>query len=111
MIDQDHLRTKFNKLISDSASLTEIENVRVLILGKKGELTALIKNLATMEPNKRKTFGKSLNELKAELLETISKRKTFLKELELNSKLMEENIDISLSGRPEQKGYIQDRPS
>ena len=106
MVNLKKITSKFDNLISRSSSLQELDQVRVAILGKKGELTELMKSLAHMKPEEKKTIGKSLNNLKISVTESIENHKNVLKDLDLNHRLLEEQIDITLPGRIEQSGKI-----
>ena len=95
----ERLRTEFEDRISKVSSLSEIEELRVQFLGRKGKLTALLKSIPTMPPEKRKDFGKACNRLKEEIEKRIKEKLLFIKEEEKKKKLESERIDVSLPGR------------
>ena len=64
--------------IKASDKLPALDDLRVRFLGKKGEITALLKSLGSMEHEQRKAFGQAVNRAKGELAEAISARKQVL---------------------------------
>ena len=106
MDNLDALKIKLEGVISNAADLSELEQVRISSLGKKGQITALMKNLNNLEPENRKAAGKELNILKQAITKAIENRKTDLENIGLESRLAEEKIDITLPIRPEENGTI-----
>jgi phenylalanyl-tRNA synthetase alpha chain len=92
--------------ISAAAGETELENLRVSALGKKGAISERMKTLGTMEPEERKTAGAELNALKEKIAEAISARKATLQAKALEARLVTEKIDVTLPVRPEAQGTI-----
>ena len=82
--------------VSDSSSLDEI---RVKYLGKKGELTTILRSMGSLSKEERPIVGKLVNEIKAELEAKIEEVAKAIKEKEKAAKLASEIIDISLPGR------------
>ena len=97
--ENTELKNIKNKLIAELNninSLKEINNLKVEFLGKKGFITKLylvMKNLTTEE---KKLFGKQINELKTITNEIIELYIKYFKEQEINEKLENEQIDITL---------------
>jgi len=92
--------------ITASVELSVLDDLRVRYLGKKGEITALLKSLGGMEPEQRKAFGQAVNRAKGELSQAVSTRKLVLEELALNARLASETIDVTLPGRGQQRGGL-----
>lgn len=92
--------------VATSDSESALDNVRVHYLGKKGALTALLKQLGNVSPEERPKFGQLVNEAKAQVQDKIAKRKEELTTAALAAKLATETIDISLSGRGEEVGGL-----
>ncbi|MGD9968245.1 MAG: phenylalanine--tRNA ligase subunit alpha [Hyphomonadaceae bacterium] len=78
---------------NDEASL---EALRVEALGKQGSISALMKNLAAMGPDERKTFGAALNVLKDKITEAIVTKKAAMAEAALDRQLQSEAVDVTL---------------
>ncbi len=92
--------------IANVESLSELEQLRIVYLGKKGSLTGLMKNLATLDSEARRVQGIGLNQLKDEIIHSFTARKIILDERELNVRLALETLDVSLAGRPVQVGRL-----
>lgn len=73
----------------------EIEDIRVKYLGKKGQVTELLKNLGKLPNEMKKEMGKSINQLKGELNQLIQEKKKELAEAEKEKKLAAETIDVT----------------
>ncbi|MEL0635668.1 MULTISPECIES: phenylalanine--tRNA ligase subunit alpha [Marinomonas] len=91
-----------------AASETEsaLDDVRVHYLGKKGALTALLKQLGNVSAEDRPKFGQLVNEAKGQVQEKITERKGKLAKAALDAKLATETIDISLSGKGQEIGGL-----
>jgi len=105
-MDTSALKKELIELVAAANDMTALENVRVTALGKKGRITDLMKNLGTMSPDDRKTAGAELNVLKDEIADLIEKQALQLKKQELDARLASEQLDVTLSTRPNRKGSI-----
>ncbi len=83
------------KLAKDSVA---IENIRVKYLGKKGELTTILRSMGGLSKEERPVMGKLVNEVKATLEAKLEEVLTEIKVKEKNEKLANEVIDISIPG-------------
>jgi len=92
--------------IEASGNLKELDDLRVQYLGKKGEITALLKTLGAMEPEQRKSFGQAVNTTRDTLNRAISARRQTLESSTLEEKLLSERVDVTLPGRGEQRGGL-----
>lgn len=106
MQDYDKLKNEVLNKIKEANSLDDLENLRVQVLGKKGSITSLMKQLGSLEPDKRREAGQILNSLQKNIIESIDNKKSFLEETYLNEKLKNEALDITLPTRPENIGRI-----
>ncbi len=104
--DIQALKTEISDQIQGANDLKALDDVRVTVLGKKGRITALMKTLGQMDPEERKTKGQALNALKDEIADLIKKQESALKTQEMDARLAEETLDITLSPRPEYKGHV-----
>jgi len=73
--------------------------VRVQYLGKKGVLTAQMKQLGKLPPEERREVGQTINAAKQQVQDAIEQRKAELEQAQLQAKLSAETIDVSLPGR------------
>ena len=85
--------------IDSAADLKELDNVRVKFLGKKGELTSLLRGMNQVSAEDRPKIGKIVNEARAEIEKLIAEKNTALKSKALENKLASEKIDVTLPGR------------
>jgi len=106
MNDLEALRTELTAAVAEAASSDALEALRVDALGKKGRVTQLMKGLGAMDPDERKAAGQALNALKTEIANAIDARKQDLAAGELEARLAEERIDVTLPVRPETEGRI-----
>jgi phenylalanyl-tRNA synthetase alpha chain len=83
-----------------------LEVVRVEYLGKKGKITAYLKELGNVSVEQRPVIGKSVNLAKQEVTGLIDTRSKLLAESAMNAALEAEKIDVTLPGRGEQTGGL-----
>jgi len=106
MDNLESLRSELMTAVGAAMTLESLEQIRVSALGKKGQITGLMKNLGGMDPEARKTAGQSLNVVKTEIAGAIEARKETLADADLNQRLMAEKVDVTLPVRPEASGTI-----
>ncbi|WP_415892113.1 phenylalanine--tRNA ligase subunit alpha [Neptuniibacter sp. PT8_73] len=92
--------------VATATTTQQLDDVRVQYLGKKGELTALLKGLGKLSAEERPQAGAKINEAKQALQEVINKRKAALEAAALESKLAAETIDVTLPGRGQALGGL-----
>ncbi|RUM86406.1 MAG: phenylalanine--tRNA ligase subunit alpha [Candidatus Thioglobus sp.] len=92
--------------IAAAESLKELDDLRVKFLGKKGELTALLKGLGKLSKEERPKMGEAINQAKVNLQNLLTDRKNHLETLELEKRLLKEKIDVSLPGRNVEMGGL-----
>ena len=81
-----------------------LQDVRVGILGRKGEMTALMKGMGALPPEERPIIGSMVNKIKFELEELIESRQIVLREAGISTRLSRESIDVTLPGRCSTRG-------
>ena len=92
----DHIRDELLRLVKDASSLNALEQVRVGVLGRKGRLTALLKELGGLAPDERKARGAELNRLKDQIEAALAVAHARLSDQALNARLAEERVDVTL---------------
>ena len=94
---EEILKIKENSLhdIKKCEDLKQLTDVKVKYLGKKGELTALLRGMGSLSAEERPIIGGLVNELRDELNEKIEEKQKELKRKELLKKLETENIDVT----------------
>ena len=90
--------------IKDASSIEEVEILRVKYLGKKGEITAILKEMGKLSAEERPIIGKVANEVREALETNISSKKEELKSIEQQKKLLEEVIDVTMPSTPVSMG-------
>lgn len=106
MAEPDSLLAGALQAINDSGDEKSLESLRVQYLGKKGSLTALLKNLGQLAPEDRPAAGEKINVVKRQIQEAIETKKVSLVEESLNAQLSQESIDVSLPGRRQSQGGL-----
>lgn len=80
------------------SSLKELNDIRVLYLGKKGPIQEAMKSMKNMAPEDRKAFGQTSNKVKQELSKAVEDKKVELEKQAIIDKINSESIDITLPG-------------
>ncbi|HJO96819.1 MAG: phenylalanine--tRNA ligase subunit alpha [Rhodospirillales bacterium] len=106
MEDLDALRTELMAAVTGAGDAQALEGVRVAALGRKGRITALMKGLGTVEADQRKTIGAALNQLKDAVADAIEARREDLADADLDARLADERVDVTLPARPRAGGSI-----
>jgi len=89
--------------IQDASAL---EALRVKILGKKGEITAVLKSLGSLDPDARKEVGAAANVIKDEISAEITAAKSRIERIAMNAALVNETMDITLPGKRRSQGNL-----
>jgi len=82
-----------------SASLADLDEMRVRFLGKKGLLTLQLKQLGQLPPEQRRDAGQAINQAKVALQEVIEERREALQAAALEASIAAEAVDVTLPGR------------
>lgn len=90
--------------VRQAADLAEIEQLRVKFLGKKGQLTELLKGVSQISSQERPKFGKAVNIAKHDLQELLVLQESQLRTKALQEKLAAEKVDVTLAGKCEELG-------
>ena len=77
------------------SSLQEAEELRVKLLGKKGELTEMLKGMKALAPEDRKTFGQAANEARAKIENTLNERMEYFRNAQKELALAAERVDVT----------------
>lgn len=92
--------------VAAATDARSLDAVRVEYLGRKGALTALLKQLGQLDPDERKAAGQAVNQAKESLAQAISTREAELAEAALAARIDAERVDVTLPGRREAVGTL-----
>lgn len=92
--------------VDNANEAAALDQVRVDYLGKKGQLTALLKGLGKLDPSERPAAGAKINEAKERVAEKLQAKKEAMETAALEAKLMSEAVDVSLPGRARDLGGL-----
>ncbi|MEM6810731.1 MAG: phenylalanine--tRNA ligase subunit alpha [Pseudomonadota bacterium] len=106
MQDQDALQQTAIARVDAAADVASLEAVRVALLGKKGELTALLKQLGQLDPSERPAAGQRINAVKQAVAAAIDARADVLNAAAIDVQLEAERIDVTLPGRATRQGSL-----
>src|SRR5919206_1553544 len=96
----DQLRSEAEAAIAQASTAGELEELRVRYLGRKSELTQILRSIATLPPEERGPTGKAANEARQTLEEVLDLRMSALEAEELEKSLQTDRIDVTLPGDP-----------
>jgi phenylalanyl-tRNA synthetase alpha chain len=104
--DLEPLLEKARQEIANALSLSDLDAIRVRLLGKSGEVTARLKTLGSLDPEARRAVGAKINVVKEALQTALELRKTVLESEQLAQKLASDSVDVTLPGRGQSSGGI-----
>ena len=99
------LREVAVKAILGAADPQALEALRIQYLGKKGDLTKLLKMMGKLDPSERPAMGQLANQVRAEVENALAQRKDELSAMLLERKLASEAVDVTIPGKPTQIGH------
>lgn len=85
---------------------SELNELKVKYLGKKGQLTAALRNMGNLPAEERPTMGQLVNTIRESLEEVFAQKEEEISIKELESRLATEQVDITLPGRRSQQGHL-----
>ena len=107
MLEQiNMLREKGQNELNALNSTDQLPDWYYRYLGRKGDLTSLLKQLGTLSSEERPAMGKVINEVKQELQESFELRQKTLRETNLSQQLEIDDLDVTLPGRPCTTGHL-----
>lgn len=92
--------------VASALDLHTLDQVRVLYLGKKGQMTELLKSVGKLPPEERPKAGELINQAKVEIQECIQSRLQTLSQQALDAELARARVDVTLPGRTEKLGSL-----
>ena len=101
----EKIRERAMQEIEASDGLAKLNDVRVAFLGKKGELTAVLKSMKDVKPEDRPAFGQMVNETRESIEHLIETTKAKMEAAELEHRLQSEVIDVTLPAKKNRVGH------
>ena len=101
----EQIKAKALADLAAAADMSALDAVRVRVLGKKGELTAVLKQMGKLSAEERPVMGQMANAVRAKLEEALEKRRAALDAAALESKLEAEAVDVTIPGKPGEMGH------
>ncbi len=102
----EELKSQALQELSDSDSVDGLVSWRVRYLGKKSELTRVLRNLATLPLEERKKIGARANQVRVDLEDGLQQKNQALREIQMSASAEGELIDITLPGRTVHTGHL-----
>lgn len=99
------IRERAEKELSELRDATELENFRVQVLGKKGELTGILKQMGSLSAEERPKMGQLANEVRASIEAMLKEKTAELRSKAQEAKLKKETIDVTLPGKKHEIGH------
>ena len=99
------IRDEALKAISESDDLKQLNDLRVNVLGKKGNLTAILKSMKDVAPEERPNVGQWVNDARKEIESRLEETKKAFEEKKLKAQLKRESIDVTLKARKNEIGH------
>ena len=101
----EEIREKAAGQIGQVQDLEGLNQIRVTILGKKGELTGVLKSMRDVAPQDRPAVGKMVNETRAQIEAALEEARKKLAARALDAKMKAETIDVTLPARSGKRGH------
>ena len=106
MSDLDKINSIFNAKIDTVKSKEDLQNIKTEFFGKNGQITQQFKILGSLDTEKRKEFASELNKIKDDLTNQLEQKYIEIETSEINEKLKNEKVDVTLPIRPSRQGKI-----
>ena len=101
----EHIRKTALEAIANCGAAEELEALRVQYLGKKGELTAVLKQMGKLSPEERPIMGQAANEVRSALEKAIEDGRKKLAAAKLEKQLRDEAVDVTIPGKEVRIGH------
>ncbi|WP_017187301.1 phenylalanine--tRNA ligase subunit alpha [Alkalibacillus haloalkaliphilus] len=104
---KERLQTLKDEALNQVKTVTDqqaLQDIRVQYLGKKGQITEVLKGMGKLSKEERPVIGQLANEVRDVITEAIEEKKSMLEEEAIEKQLQEETVDVTLPGKPTQVG-------
>lgn len=103
--DLGDIRSRALRAIGEAPDLKVLDQVRVAVTGKKGELTSVLRGMGQLSADERPQVGKLANEVRAAVEAALEERRGLLAQKELDSRMAAQAVDVTLPGRRPALGH------
>ena len=100
------IQKEFEERIESASVLDKIEELKIAYLGKKGELTSILKGMGQLSPEERPAVGQLVNTVRAHMEERIAEKTEHLKAAAMNARLEREAVDVTMPGKARRTGSL-----
>ena len=100
----EKIRQSALEAVNSADMMQDIEALRIKCLGKKGELTAILKQMGKLSAEERPAIGQLANEIRGKIEQAIEEKTKEIKRKEQEAKLLAEKIDVTLPGKATKLG-------
>src|SRR5699024_2138850 len=100
----ESLQTEALDNVSQAETMKELQHINTIFLGRKGSLTKVLRGMGQLSKEERPIVGELANKIRQSISTAIEEKYTLLEQKELEKKLINETIDVTLPGRPVQVG-------
>ncbi len=101
----ERIRQEALRMLDAAGDAQELESLRVKYLGKKGELTAVLKQMGRLSAEERPVMGQLANNVRADIEDTLAQAKAQLEARALETRLLSETLDVTIPGTPVTMGH------
>lgn len=98
------IRSAAMSALENSKMLSELEELRIQYLGKKGELTSVMKGMGGLSAEERPVIGQLANEVRSKIESALEEKKAALEQAAADIKIKKETIDVTMPGNKQKKG-------
>lgn len=102
----EQIKADVEGILQNAADLDTIENIRIKYLGKKGELTSVLKGMSKLSKEERPVIGALANEIRAKLEAELDEKKTAISTKLEEERLKAEVIDVTMPGKKQPEGKL-----
>lgn len=98
------IQKEFEDRIASAAVLDKLEELKVAYLGKKGELTSILKGMGQLTPEERPAVGQLVNKVRAHMEQSLAEKTEQLKSAAMRVKLEREAVEVTMPGAAKPTG-------
>lgn len=102
----ENIREAVKQAICEVHTLEELEQLRILFMGKKGELTTIMKSLRELTPEERPIIGAKVNEIRSRVMDILEEKQRALTDTQKATRMKNETLDVTMPGFIYPKGKL-----